>query len=110
MEESKKENINNNNEVITPADIKKLLEENLELTRETHKIVKKIKSHIVLEQVLNIIKILVIVVPIILGIIYLPSILKPLWDQYQQAIGVNSSDFNMQNLQKTLNSLKQPQQ
>jgi hypothetical protein len=110
MEEPKKEKINNTNEVITPADIKKLLEENLELTRETHKIVKKIKNHIVLEQILNILKILVIVVPIILGIIYLPSILKPFWDQYQQAIGVNSSDFNMQNLQKTLNGLKQQQQ
>jgi hypothetical protein len=102
-------NINNNNEPITPADIKKLLEENLELTRETHKMVKKIKNHIVLEQFLNILKILVIVLPIVWAIIYLPDIIKPYWNQYQQAIGVNSSDLNLQNLQKTLNSLKQQQ-
>lgn len=94
---------NENNEFNTESDIQKLLAENLELTRETYKIVKKIKSHIVLEQVLNIIKILVIVVPIILGLIYLPDLIKPFWDQYQQAIGISAaSDFNTDNIQKTL--------
>ena len=99
--------IKNDSEVITAEDLKKLLEENLELTRETHKIVKSIKSHIVLEQVLNILKILIIVVPIVLGIIYLPEIIEPYWDQYQQALGVSTStDLNINDIQKMLNEYK----
>lgn len=97
---------NDNNEKITAEDIKRLLEENLELTRETHRIVKKINSHIVLEQVLNIIKILVIVVPIVLGIIYLPTLLKPYLDQYKQIMDLtgNSNQLNT-NLNETLNQV-----
>ena len=96
---------NDNSEIITAEDIKKLLEENLELARETHRIVKKINSHIVLEQVLNVIKILVIIVPIILGIIYLPTLLKPYLEQYKQVIGLDatSTDFNMLDIKKKLN-------
>ena len=97
---------NENNEIITADDIKKLLEENLELTRETYKIVKKINSHIVLEQVLNIIKILVIIVPIVLGIIYLPTLLKPYLDQYKQIMDLTGDQSQLNaNLNETLNQV-----
>lgn len=98
---------NDNSEIITAEDIKKLLEENLELSRKTHRIVKKINSHIVLEQVLNVIKILVIIVPIILGIIYLPTLLKPYLEQYKQIMDLSGSNgLDISNIQKSLNGLK----
>lgn len=97
---------NENNEVNTESDIQKLLAENLALTRETYKIVKKINSHIVLEQVLNIIKILVIVIPIVLGLIYLPTLLKPYLDQYKQIMDLSSgTDPLNANLNESLQQL-----
>ncbi|MCX6796276.1 MAG: hypothetical protein NTW06_02135 [Candidatus Falkowbacteria bacterium] len=90
-------------------EIKKLLEENLELSRQTQKMIKKINNHIVLQQVFGVIKILIIVVPIILGVIYLPALLKPYWDQYQKAMGLNTSaDLNLQNIKKAINGFNQP--
>ena len=68
---------------------------------------KKINSHIVLEQVLNVIKILVIIVPIILGIIYLPTLLKPYLEQYKQIMDLSGSNgLDISNIQKSLNGLK----
>ena len=84
-------------ETSTNEELKNLLEENLKLTQETNKMVRSIKHHIVLEQVLNIIKILVIVIPIVLGIIYLPTILKPYLDQYNELMkgaGMQTMDLN----------------
>lgn len=89
--------VNINNESVSNEEIKKLLEENLELTRETQKMVKKVKNHIVLEQFFSIIKILIIVVPLILAYLYLPTILKPYIEQYQQVMqgaGMVTPDIN----------------
>lgn len=86
-----------NHDASDNGELKNLLEENLKLAQQTHDMVRSIKHHIVLEQVFNIIKILIIVVPIILGIIYLPSILKPYLDQYNQIMegaGVITPDIN----------------
>ena len=71
-------------------DIKKLLEENLKLTKEMHAMTKKIKSFIVWQQVMGIIKILLIAVPIIIGIIYLPPLLNELYSSYQELLGLQS--------------------
>ena len=57
-------------------EIKKLLEKNLELTEEIYKMVKGIKKYIFWQKVFSFLKILIIVVPIIIGIIYLPPLLK----------------------------------
>jgi hypothetical protein len=109
MEEQIKNNIPNNN-VQTVDDMKNILQKLVEQNEENHKLLKKIRSYQNQQRIMAYLKILIIVVPIVLSVIYLPSILKPFWDQYQQAIGVNSSDFNMQNLQKTMNDLKNPTQ
>jgi len=68
-------------------EIKKLLEKNLELTEEIHRMVKSIKSHIFWQNVFSFLKILIIVVPIIIGIIYLPPLLKGVFQQYQSLLG-----------------------
>ena len=103
--------VNINNENLNKDEIKNLLEENLKLVQETHDMVRSIKKHIVLEQVFNVVKILIIVIPIVLSIIYLPALLKPYLEQYQQlmqqtsAISPDINDTLKQISPETINSL-----
>ena len=54
-----------------------MIKQNYELTRKLGKDIKKIKVYMALQTLTSILWILVIVVPIILAVIYLPPILKP---------------------------------
>lgn len=74
--------------------IKKLLEQNLELTKEIHAMIKKIKGYINFQKFMSLIYILLIVAPIILGIIYLPPLLKGVFDQYKGLLGVQAGTAN----------------
>jgi hypothetical protein len=67
-------------------EIKKLLEKNLELTEEIHKIVKSVKKYMLWQNIFSFLKILIIVVPIVIGIIYLPPLLKDVFQQYQSLL------------------------
>ena len=68
---------------------KKLIEENLKLSKEILLISKKLKSYMRMQQVVSGLKILLIIVPLILSIIYLPPLLKPIISQYQKLLGLN---------------------
>lgn len=67
--------------------IKTLLEQNLELNQEIYKIVKDIQKFIMWQKIFGGLKILliifIIIVPIILGLIYLPPFVKNFTEQYQ---------------------------
>ena len=73
-------------------EIKKLLEKNLKLTGEIYKMAKSIKSFILWQRIFSALKILIIVVPIIIGIIYLPPLLKDLINQYQSILGLGGGE------------------
>jgi len=75
-------------------EIKKLLEQNLELTNQIYKQTKYIKNYVFWAQIGSILKILLIVVPIILGIIYLPPLIKDLMGQYQGLLGLEAGSTN----------------
>lgn len=80
-------------------EIKKLLEQNLELTKEIYVMTKKIKGYITFQKVMSLVYVTLIVVPIILSIIYLPPLLKGVFDQYKDVLGIQpSSDSSVQNL------------
>jgi len=79
-------------------EIKKLLEKNLELNQEIFKMVKSIKNYVITQRIWFVLKLLIIVVPIILGIIYLPSLLKDITGKYQQLLGLNQDGLNLENL------------
>ncbi|MDO8592933.1 MAG: hypothetical protein Q7R92_04185 [bacterium] len=82
-------------------EIKKLLEQNLELTKEVYAMTKKIKNYITFQKVMSVFYILIIVVPVILSIIYLPPLLKNVFDQYKDLLGVQSGAGNpLENLLK----------
>ncbi len=71
-------------------DIKNLLEENLKLTKEIHKMTKYIRRYIIFSQIIGFLKLVLIIVPIILGIIYLPPLLKDVFAQYQELLNLKS--------------------
>ncbi len=71
-------------------EIKKLLQKNLELTEEIYKMSKSMKHFITFQKFMSFIYFLIIVVPIVLGIIYLPPLLGNVFKQYQELLGVGS--------------------
>lgn len=84
-------------------EIKKLLEQNLVLTKEIYVMTKKIKSYITFQKVMSLVYLMLIVVPIVLSIIYLPPLLESLFNQYKDALGVEeSSGGNNNTIQELL--------
>jgi len=69
-------------------ELKKLLEENLKLTKEIHTMTKGIKSFVLWQRIFGVLKLLIIVVPIVLGIIYLPSLIESIQQRYQEILGI----------------------
>ena len=67
-------------------DVKNLLEKNLELTQEIHGMMKSVKRYMLWQRIMGIIYFLLIVVPIVLSILYLPPLMKNLFGQYQQIL------------------------
>ena len=86
--------MNEENQINQDEQIKKLLEKNLEYSREIYQQTKYIKNYVFWAQVAGVLKILLIVVPIILGIIYLPPLLKGVFDQYKDILGVEAGTGN----------------
>lgn len=83
----------------TMEDLEKLVKKNLEYTKEVHAMVIKIRKYIIWQQVLNVIKIVIILVPLILAIIYAVPIINKAISQYSQVMdeldklsGVNSAN------------------
>jgi hypothetical protein len=67
-------------------DIKALLEKNLKVAEETQAMVKKIKNYMAMQKIVSLIYFLIIVIPIVLSIIYLPPLLKDYAGQYQDLL------------------------
>jgi hypothetical protein len=68
-------------------EIRALLQKNLDLNSEIYKMVKGIKRHIFLEQVMSIIKILIFIGLISVGFVYLPPLLNQAFGYYRELIG-----------------------
>ena len=64
-----------------------LLEENMKMNKEIHKIVKKLRSHMFWQSVFGFLKVLIIVLPIVFGIWYLSPYIREMYAQYQQIVG-----------------------
>ena len=69
-------------------ELRELLRENLKISQELYELTKKIRRWTVWQRVWGVVKILIIAVPILLGIIYLPPLLQknvaPLQKFYQE--------------------------
>lgn len=69
------------------ATMEEMMEENLKLTREMHEMVKSIKSYVFWARIWGFLKIFLIIIPLIIGIMYLPPLLKNVTDQYKSLLG-----------------------
>lgn len=72
-------------------ELKALLEQNKEMLEAILKNSKKMNRFIISQQVFGVIKILIFVIPIILGIIYLPALLQELMAPYQELMGLTET-------------------
>ena len=68
--------------------VKKLLEQNLAYSKEIYEISKKTKRYILIGRIMSFIYLLLIIIPIILGVIYLPSFIRSSLDKILPA-GIN---------------------
>ncbi len=80
-------------------EIKKILEENLKLTQEIYTMTKKMKGYVTFQKAMSFIYFLIIVVPIILSIIYLPPLINNMLGQYGGLLGVEG--LNLESILKT---------
>lgn len=80
-------------------EIRDLIRKNYELTEEIYHMTKKIKGYITFQKFMSFIYILIIVVPIILSIIYLPPLINSMMGPYKELLGGNSSS-SLQDLLK----------
>lgn len=80
--------MNEENKTSEVEQIKKLLEQNLEYSKEIYQMTRKIKSYITFQKVMGVIYILLIIVPIILSIVFLPPLLEGVFNQYKDILGV----------------------
>lgn len=73
---------NDQKEVDQIAELKAMMAQNLQKTEETIVKVDWIKSYLKWQQVMSFVKIFIIVIPVILGLMYLPPLLKGYIDQF----------------------------
>lgn len=64
-------------------DVKKLLEEQLALTRQTHEMVRKVQRYLAWQRAISVLYLVLILAPIVVALVYLPPVIRPLLDQYQ---------------------------
>ncbi len=75
------------NENAKSAELIELLRANLEQSKEILKISQEIKSYIKWQNIWSILRFVIIVVPIILGFIYLPPLIKEVFQSYRSLLG-----------------------
>lgn len=100
----------NNSENLKDSEVKNLLEENLRLTKEIHQMSRKISRYVAFQKVLSVIYILLIIVPIIISVIYLPPLIKNIISPYQELLnGGNNFEKtgDAQNIENILKSAEE---
>jgi hypothetical protein len=72
-------------------DLAVLLQANLEMTKEIRAMVRHINTYVAWQRLFGWIKFLLILIPLIIGAIYLPPLLKDYYQQLLQAASLNLS-------------------
>ena len=72
------------------TELKKIVKESLELSQETYHLVKKIHRFMVWQSVFNVLKILVILIPLFLGYFFLTPYIKEMYGDYKKLLGFSS--------------------
>lgn len=102
-------------DIKTHEELQKLLKQNLKISQDLYAITKKIHRWTSWQRVWGVVKLIIIVVPIILGIIYLPSLIQTLVAPYQELLNLGNSannsvdgvEINQQSILQLLNQFTQ---
>ena len=85
-------------------ELKKLIKQNIKLAKENkalieqdHVMIKRIKRFVVISETVSVLKIIIIAIPIVLGILYIPPLFRDLIDKYQEFFNMisNSGALNI---------------
>ncbi|PIR92523.1 hypothetical protein COU01_01250 [Candidatus Falkowbacteria bacterium CG10_big_fil_rev_8_21_14_0_10_44_15] len=74
-----------------PSTLEELVRKNLELTQELQKQMGSVRRYLFWQRLTSIFYLIIIVGPIIIGIIYLPPLLKNVIAPYQELLGGDKS-------------------
>jgi hypothetical protein len=74
---------------VTTRELKDLLVKSIKWSEAVYNQNTKILRHMRWASVMGTLRLIIILIPIILGIIYLPELLSGMWDQYQSALGIS---------------------
>lgn len=88
LEDLNRDNVNKTAAVDIEAskDLQALLRENLEMTKEIRAMVRHINVYVAWQRIFGWLKLLLILIPVILGIIYLPPIFSDAYHNFLQLI------------------------
>lgn len=67
-------------------EIKQLLQKNLEYSKLNHEMLLKVKRYILLQQIFSIIKLLIIIIPLVLAIVYAMPYLRDAMGTYNEIL------------------------
>ena len=69
------------------SQIKGLMRQNLEYTKKILELEEKSKKYILWLKIVNLLKLLIILIPIILALAYLPPVMKDFFEKYKELFG-----------------------
>lgn len=72
-------------------ELRDLLQKNIDLSEQVLDYVKKNHAHLLFARILSYIKIAIILIPLIVGFIYLPEIVDALMRQYGEIINISNT-------------------
>ncbi len=76
--------------------LEELMKKNFQLTQEIFEHTKKTRRYILISQILNVVKVLLIIGPIIIAIIYLPPIIREFLNVYSNLLGEGTGSTVME--------------
>ena len=98
----------NNNLKNEISELKELTEKNIKLSEEVLVLSKKINSFVIWQKIFGIIKVLIIIIPLVLGIIFLPPLLGDVLNTYKELLGLGDAvNNNLPNLDNLPASVKE---
>ncbi|MFA6381758.1 MAG: hypothetical protein WCX08_00630 [Candidatus Buchananbacteria bacterium] len=97
-------------DVFSQKELQKLLAENLKISRETREMVMEIKRWIFWNKVWTAVKFLIIVIPLIISLIYLPALINKFIKPYIDVINLNQGESGATVLDQVKSLINSPAQ
>ena len=95
------EKINNENLEVKEMreEMKELMNKNISLSEDVLVLTKKINNFVIWQRIFGVVKIVIFVIPLVLGFMYLPTLLENAFAPYKELLGttdnVNSSILDL---------------